>query len=381
MIGQLDSTQKALLLSLILLPLIAWLGPLEKLSYAYLDETLTNAGLIYATARGINAVISVIQTTEIDAAVVSVQVGQVLDPINDLVERFSAVMLAALGSLALQKIVLELVSDTTFTLLLTVLAACSVTSLLVGDRKFYPYLVRGFWVTVCLRFSLVLVVLANSWIDSAFLADVENERHEEMMLFAEDLNAAKSGSLVDEETLNELDRAKGQYESELQSLKSKLASMNTDYMGKEAELDIARQESLLCKLTLSSQTCSDEVMAAAQAQKELDNRIDVMEDSISAKENQIKTVRESTECLKKRSTGESCGLFDSVKSTLSLEENLKKLDHKVSGFVDSTVNLLVSLLFKTILIPIGFLYLLFRGIGVSWSRMTQLAHERGSAKA
>ena len=66
---------------------------------------------------------SVIQDTEIafsPAGVgVTLAVGEILDPINDLIERFSFVMLVSTASLGIQKILLEVGIWFGFRLLLT----------------------------------------------------------------------------------------------------------------------------------------------------------------------------------------------------------------------------------------------------------------------
>lgn len=63
-----------------------------------LETNLTRAAALFASARALNAVISVAQSAQVSAGV-GVQgtlgPGQMLDPLNDLVERFSAVMLTA----------------------------------------------------------------------------------------------------------------------------------------------------------------------------------------------------------------------------------------------------------------------------------------------
>ena len=82
---------------------LAWTGVLDARSNQYLDSALLGSGAIYATARGINALVSVLQGTEIDAFILTLTIGELLDPVNDLIERFSGVMMLAIGSLALQK--------------------------------------------------------------------------------------------------------------------------------------------------------------------------------------------------------------------------------------------------------------------------------------
>ena len=69
----------------------------------YLDSALLKATASFALARGLNGIITVVQESSVSAGVIvegNVAVGQILDPVNDLVEGFSWVMLASIISLA-----------------------------------------------------------------------------------------------------------------------------------------------------------------------------------------------------------------------------------------------------------------------------------------
>ena len=90
------------LLSILALIALAWSGVLDTQSTQYLDNALLGSGAIYATARGINALVSVLQGTEMNALLITFAIGELLDPVNDLIERFSGVMMLAIGSLAMQ---------------------------------------------------------------------------------------------------------------------------------------------------------------------------------------------------------------------------------------------------------------------------------------
>lgn len=86
--------------------IIAALGLFDRLERAILPQTLAASGqqvlhdnlgqatALFATARVIDGAVSVAQTVEVSAGI-GVQPGQVLDPVNDLVERFSTMMLGA----------------------------------------------------------------------------------------------------------------------------------------------------------------------------------------------------------------------------------------------------------------------------------------------
>lgn len=87
------------------------------------DESFKQAIIVFGSAKALNAVISLAQGTELNLPFVVVAIGEVLDPINDLVEQFSLVMLASLVSLGIQKILLEFVTNEVYnyTLLIVIL--------------------------------------------------------------------------------------------------------------------------------------------------------------------------------------------------------------------------------------------------------------------
>jgi hypothetical protein len=166
---------------------LAWSGKLDQVADAYVDASIVDAGIIYGTARGINALVSALQGTELDLWLVSFSVGELLDPVNDLIERFSAVMTVAITSLILQQLLLSIVSATTFTLVLSGLAVAVLVALAVDRQRSYPWLLRCFVLVAFLRFSLSLVVIANLWVDEAFLADSQGVQHQQMREFQGDL--------------------------------------------------------------------------------------------------------------------------------------------------------------------------------------------------
>jgi hypothetical protein len=139
----------------------------------YTTTSITNAALTYATARGINALVSMMQSTEIEAGFVvvtgSVTVGELLDPLNDMIERFSSVMTWVLASLAAQKVLLLIASHQLFLYLVAVLGVSALLLLFYGRPRAQSLFVRSFLVVVFIRFALGLVVALNSGVDYLFL--------------------------------------------------------------------------------------------------------------------------------------------------------------------------------------------------------------------
>lgn len=93
---------------------IALTGSADKIAEAQAEDALARALATFAVARTLNGAISVAQGTEVALEPGGVGViltpGQILDPINDLVEQFSSVMLVAASSIGLQRILLEATS-------------------------------------------------------------------------------------------------------------------------------------------------------------------------------------------------------------------------------------------------------------------------------
>lgn len=79
---------------------------------AYFRDAIAKAGIAYATCRVVNASVSVVKDSSLQlepAGVgVSLAVGQVLDPIDDLTERLSTVLVTAITSLGVQKLAYEI---------------------------------------------------------------------------------------------------------------------------------------------------------------------------------------------------------------------------------------------------------------------------------
>ena len=100
------------------------LARLDQRAESYVEETMARAATTFAVVRGLNGMISVIQGTEVSVSPVGVglnlSIGEVLDPVNDLAERFSWVMLVSTTSLGLQRVLMEMGNWLGFQVLLTI---------------------------------------------------------------------------------------------------------------------------------------------------------------------------------------------------------------------------------------------------------------------
>lgn len=91
--------------------LLSTLTPVDRLAETEYKALFQRALITFALARTLNGVISAVQGTELALQPAGVGVtltpGEILDPINDLVERFSWIMLGATLSLGVQQVLLD----------------------------------------------------------------------------------------------------------------------------------------------------------------------------------------------------------------------------------------------------------------------------------
>lgn len=167
---------RPLLLTLALFTALAcaWFAPLDAPASERVDAGLKRALASFATARALNAVISVAQGTELSAQPLGVGVniapGQVLDPVNDLVEQFSNLMLAASVSFGVQKMLIHIGGWWLVSLLLTLAVAARLWLHL--RRQPPPAWFSGILLMLLLvRFAVPVATLGSDWLFQRFLAD------------------------------------------------------------------------------------------------------------------------------------------------------------------------------------------------------------------
>jgi len=101
-----------LALALVTMLACSWIGPMDSFATERVDAGLKRALISFASARALNAVISVVQGTEVAiepmGVGVSLSAGQILDPINDLIEQFSSLMLMASVALGIQRVLISI---------------------------------------------------------------------------------------------------------------------------------------------------------------------------------------------------------------------------------------------------------------------------------
>lgn len=152
---------------------------LDTSSKQYIDKAFNRALITFGIAKTLNGVISVAQGTEIAIQPAGIGInltpGQILDPVNDLVERFSWIMLASTTSLGIQKVFLSMSVWPAFNYTLISFILLSLILLFIKTKKHVQIrilILRISLLLIILRFAVPITGLANESIYHVFL---ENE--------------------------------------------------------------------------------------------------------------------------------------------------------------------------------------------------------------
>lgn len=370
-IGILDTKSKAVLFLALITPLIAWSGVFDDYAHRYIDQSLEQAGIAYASARGINAIVSVAQTVHVDMLFIEATPGEALDPLNDLIERFSALMLAAFASLALQKILLELVSSTFFNWTFTALAIAASIALIRKNQVFSTQIWRIFLIAFFLRFALSIVLLASFWVDSAFLLENDGHRITQLKQYETEISTLSEKSLsvaAARERKESQEEAVASAEKALALKERELKKLGLVVEEKSDNLDNSRKGQTLCQGLLTSVNCSEDVMAEKAVLDRARKDYKSQEDIVSQAQNAVSEANKELACSTKKASGKSCSMLPSFRETqASLTNNIGHVNEKLTDFADNIISILMSFILKTILIPLLFLHLLLKAAGRSWA--------------
>lgn len=169
-------TQKKIIILGILIVMIAgWFNLLDKSAKTYLGDTMGSLIGTYAAARTTNGLISTLQSVEVTGSIklveASVELGQILDPLNDSVERFSDFIGVAIGSTFFQILLLELISTTLYKVLLTLSGLFLIGSIFINSNIVKHIALKSFIFLAVMRISISLLVLMTWAVDDFFIEE------------------------------------------------------------------------------------------------------------------------------------------------------------------------------------------------------------------
>ncbi len=165
-------------IGLLALVVLAFQGGADDAGRNYTEQGFKRALITFGIARGLNGVISVAQGTEVSLQPAGVGVtltpGQILDPVNDLIERFSWVMLASSSSLGMQRLLIDITSWPGFSLLLALMAMALLLLRWLSQFQHSGVQViasRLVMLLLLIRFAVPFIAIANEALYEQFLKD------------------------------------------------------------------------------------------------------------------------------------------------------------------------------------------------------------------
>lgn len=183
---------------------LSWTSWLDRQADEVTVSNLKQALAVLALARTFNGVISVAQGTEVAIQPVGVGVtltlGEVLDPLNDLIEQFSTLALLASVSLGLQITLSKITSSIWISGLFTLVAIIYLITLWLTRAQSSARLKsigHALGMALFLRFILAIVLLATYGLDTLFLQRMQDEATASLSLTSNSLQAINQQSTAD----------------------------------------------------------------------------------------------------------------------------------------------------------------------------------------
>jgi len=365
----------ATIIAVLLVLAISWLSVIDRKTENYVDEATVQALAVYGTFRLFNSAVSIAKSSEFDVRISSVQVGALLDPLDDLVEEGSNVMRMAIASLITQKVLSEIVATTFFKILLTVTALLLIGSFFIQEGRYAGFFMKLFSLAALTRFLFVLVLLLNGLVYQAFIEEKTQSAQQNLGSTSKQIGQvqqeAGDGLSKDERTKLESDIST--LESQKETLLPPIAKAEKAVEGTKKELEEA--QSRLSKLEEKKgfveqyfpedsehQALIERVEKAEQAHREAVAELDGYTEKLN-------NINEEVAALKATLSGENQGWMATATQTMSAVR--EKLDvtvikDKAEAAVDSILRLMALFVLQTVIIPIIFLVLLLKGFRSIW---------------
>jgi len=324
----------------VLTVLLSWLEAIDRHTADYIDGALVQATATFAIARAFNAIVSVLQEFTVSIFTFEIAIGQALDPINDLVEQFSSLMKLALGSLIIQKVVLEIVSENFFT--------AFIDEKVENDQAYlesFPQDVEQF---------------------------LENKEADEEFRLALEKDMKNLGVLLEEKkvSLESVDAAIASLEIKQNEIKDRISAIKSEMTTTDRRNPLRKDSGVL----------------------EAENEISVVEDQLNKLDSerelilgQMETLADDINKIQNTLEGKSNSVFESVgKSLTSVTNGLANFRDKLKKYVEdmalaipNILNIMTLFVFRTVILPLVFLYAFMKAFKLIWGVNLRKAIESG----
>lgn len=200
--------------------MLSSISSVDRYAEADYQSLFQRALVTFALARTLNGLISAAQGTEIALQPAGVGVtltpGEILDPVNDLIERFSWVMLAATVSLGVQQVLLDIGQWWGARLLVGLSGLLWLWAMIARGTashqfpaKIEPILMRAFLILIFLRFAVPFALIANETLFEMFMQPKFDESTAVITSAGADIQSASAREqdpITDESFLGTIER-------------------------------------------------------------------------------------------------------------------------------------------------------------------------------
>lgn len=154
--------------------LAGWAPAADARGEAYLEASFARTLKALAATRGLDGAISLLQSSEVSFSLGpggSIGIGQVLDPINDLVEQYASLLLTSTTAVGVQRLGLEISRAVGWWLLVPAAAALGLAALSAGPRRraLFQWTRRLFCLALFARLAIPTAACLDAFVASRFL--------------------------------------------------------------------------------------------------------------------------------------------------------------------------------------------------------------------
>lgn len=360
--------------------LVSWFEFLDIMATDYLSGILVEAFTSFGAAKIINSTVSLLKHIEFSAVIMTINIGQVLDPMDRLVQQFAYLMKFSIASLIVQNILVHIVSSTFFKVFLTITGLYFIYSLVSkgAEGSIFPF--KLFVFALLLRYLVVLSVGSSLIVDTMLLDSMVEKR---MAPIEQVAQSVKDKDKPDNPNLSKMERKglktsiaslkaeKSDIEAELENLNSRIAAQKKKVAERQAVLN-KQQERIG---TVQSMWTNDQAYLAANKEYEAASaKLNSLLQKRASLKTQLTAIANDLTHKRARLHGNAGGLIDAIQGFANsvssgvahLRKRLDKLVNSLDDVTQDMIYVMVAFLFRSLIMPLIFLFLFIKGFKAFW---------------
>lgn len=347
---------------LILIMIATWVSPFDRPAASSIDAGLKRAFVTFAAARGLNALISAAQGTEITigaGASATFSIGEVLDPINDLVEKFADFMLLATVSFGIQKVLLSIGQHVVLQIALSILLIGWGALHLLGRRP-PPILNTLLIIGLMARFAIPLATVATEAVFDTFLREDYLAGEQQIAIATQsvkDLSPDPSATIQKGEEMTPARDAAAAKVEDVTPVQNQ-AAPEDDEATSEQDLAAPKEEKGFFARASESMTRMLDSAKRVASERTSDETPPVNTQPTSSPHSASPEKKGSWDRLK----GWVAENFDPARKLKELQKAFERLKDSVEQTARHVVSLIVVFLLETLIVPLAILWALYRSV-------------------